>query len=175
MARLALTIYISFLFACISAISWGDIDEYLDSNNNNIPIEQDLYRVVEENNDFIKAIPSNQFYFSNSQFLQPRITTISTGSTITYVLGKRVNGDRLVASGSQNEQWSVAQNISQKLTYPRVGIGSIITFVQITIAQSSSLGRGLVSSGGIGQRQISITIDALKTLHFRQNTYVYGF
>lgn len=44
-------------------------------------------------------------------------------------------GDRLVASSVQNEQWSVVQNITQKLTYPRVGIGSIITYIEIIIDQ----------------------------------------
>lgn len=44
-------------------------------------------------------------------------------------------GDRLVASASSNQQWSVSQNVTQKLNYPRTGVGAIITYVEIIVDQ----------------------------------------
>lgn len=90
MARLALTICLSFLLVCtISCISWGDIDENMESNNIYVPMEQ----IVDDNTHLIKSIPSNQFFIPNSVFLQPRIAVSASGTTIRYVLGKRVTGE----------------------------------------------------------------------------------
>lgn len=65
--------------------------------------------------------------------------------------------------------------MTQTLGYPRAGVGAVITYIEIIVDQSSNLGRGFVTSGGIGQRQIAITIEAQRTLHFRQNTQIYGY
>ncbi|XP_055296746.1 uncharacterized protein LOC129565661 [Sitodiplosis mosellana] len=84
-------------------------------------------------------------------------------------------GDRVIATNSQNQQWTVAQNVTQNITYPRSGVGAVITYIEIVVNQSSNLGRGFVTSGGIGQRQIVITIEAQKTLYFLQTTTIYGY
>lgn len=54
---------------------------------------------------------------------------------ITYNLGKRVAGDRIIASNSVIQQWTTPQNVSQTLTYPRVGVGSVITYVEVIVEQ----------------------------------------
>lgn len=54
---------------------------------------------------------------------------------ITYNLGKRVAGDRIIASNSVVQQWTTPQNVSQTLTYPRIGVGSVITYVEVIVEQ----------------------------------------
>lgn len=84
-------------------------------------------------------------------------------------------GDRLLGSDSQVQQWTTAQNVTQTISYPKTGVGSIISYIEVVVEQSSNLGRGYVTSGGIGQRQISITIEANKTTIFRETTQLYGY
>lgn len=84
-------------------------------------------------------------------------------------------GDRLIASNALIQQWTAAQNVTQNLTYPRAGAGATITYIEIIVEQSLNLGRAFVTSGGIGQRQIAITIEAPKTSVFRQNVQIYGY
>lgn len=74
-------------------------------------------------------------------------------SIITYSLGKRAEGkpkssyfttkfmnplilgDRVVASHDENQQWTVPQNRTQTLTYPKNGIGANVTYVEIIVDQ----------------------------------------
>lgn len=44
-----------------------------------------------------------------------------------------ISGDRIVASNSVSQQWTSAQNVSQTLSYPRAGVGSVITYVEVII------------------------------------------
>lgn len=64
---------------------------------------------------------------------------------------------------------SLEKNTSQ-LVIERTG-NNVFVFAYF---QSSSLGRGYVTNGGIGQRTIAITIEAQKTLFYRQNIQIYG-
>lgn len=45
------------------------------------------------------------------------------------------SGDRLLATLSVNEQWNAAQNVSHTLTYPRIGVGSVLTYVEVIVEQ----------------------------------------
>lgn len=54
---------------------------------------------------------------------------------ITYQLGKRVAGDRIIASNSINQQWNTSQNVSHTLNYPRRGVGNVITYVEVIVEQ----------------------------------------
>lgn len=44
-----------------------------------------------------------------------------------------ISGDRIVASNSVSQQWTSAQNVSQTLIYPRAGVGSVITYVEVIV------------------------------------------
>lgn len=44
-------------------------------------------------------------------------------------------GDRVVASHEENQQWTVPQNKTQTLTYPKNGIGANVTYVEIIVDQ----------------------------------------
>lgn len=41
--------------------------------------------------------------------------------------------------------------------------------------QSTNLGQGYVTSGGIGQRQITIVIEAKSTMYFKYNAQIFGY
>lgn len=57
--------------------------------------------------------------------------------SILYHLGKRVNGDRLLASVPVVQQWTELQNITQTLNYPKNGTGGVITYVEVIVDQVS--------------------------------------
>ncbi|XP_055298550.1 uncharacterized protein LOC129566535, partial [Sitodiplosis mosellana] len=159
MARLTLLAFcLVLLFALDSAISWGNSDVSLETNNNiqdweDNHITQNLNQIdtiMENNNNLIGSVQANRIYSSHNAYFpyfQPRITTPSTRVTITYKLGKRVSGDRLVSSGTQNQQWTLPQNISQSLIYPRNGVGAIVTYIEVVVEQGSNMGRGFVTGG----------------------------
>lgn len=155
MARLSLiTIYLASIFAfhCVNSEIWGDISETLETINVgarvNASSSKNLTKTVDEKKNLTKLVEDGHIYTnlirSNpARFvLQPRqvggvaaTTTTTTTTTITYRLGTRVSGDRVIASSSSSQQWSVVQNITQNLTYPRSGIGAIITYVEIVVDQ----------------------------------------
>ncbi|XP_055617469.1 uncharacterized protein LOC129762895 [Toxorhynchites rutilus septentrionalis] len=94
---------------------------------------------------------------------------------IVYTLGNRVSGDRLVASGQDGQSWSSLQDVSLNLRYPQSGTGSVVSFVQVVVNQSSNQGRGYVAAGGIGQRYIQLVIEALNTSFFNYSAQIYGY
>lgn len=112
-----------------------------------------------------------------------------------------MKGDRLLAQGSNKYTWSSAQNVQLTLIYPQNENGNrneTISFVQTLIQQvscnllnkekietkscyfiylkfqSSSTGRGSITSGGIGQNRISIFIEANQTLYLNYTTFIFG-
>ncbi|XP_055298544.1 uncharacterized protein LOC129566529 [Sitodiplosis mosellana] len=94
---------------------------------------------------------------------------------INYRLGNRISGDRLSATAGASNQWSTPQNVKLTLAYPRSGVGNVVTYVQVIVEQSTNLGRGYVTSGGIGQRQVTIIIEAQSTLYFKYNAEIFGY
>lgn len=48
-------------------------------------------------------------------------------------------GDHVIASNSQTQQWTAAQNVTQSLTYPKTGVGAVITYVEIIVDQVCKL------------------------------------
>lgn len=160
-----LTFCLGFLFALDSVISWGDSGTSLETSNNipssddNIQIPNQIDRIIEDNGNVIAYVQSNPSYSSFGSYFpyfKPRIATPSARVTITYTLGRRISGkeqlkqrrsdlsmgifililgDRLVSSGSQNQQWNFRQNVTQSLIYPRTGSGAVITYVEIVVDQ----------------------------------------
>ncbi|XP_055298549.1 uncharacterized protein LOC129566534 [Sitodiplosis mosellana] len=108
--------------------------------------------------------------------LQPRADIVTAPKyKFTYTRGVRIPGDRLVASAFESRKWPVAQNVTLNLTYPRAGVGSNISYVEIYVTQDTTLGSGRLTDGDIQQRKLSITIEAFKTPQFGHTTYIYGY
>ncbi|XP_055612489.1 uncharacterized protein LOC129759060 [Uranotaenia lowii] len=93
---------------------------------------------------------------------------------IVYSAGSRQSGDRLVAINSNSRYWSSPQDVQVALTYPQSGTGSIVTYVQVVVNQSSNYGRGYIASGGIGQRRIQLIIEAYSTSSISFTANIYG-
>lgn len=61
------------------------------------------------------------------------------------------------------------------MSYPeKGGQGAQITFVEILAEQSSDIGNAYVVSGGIGQRFISMVVEAKQTSFFEFDAKVFG-
>ncbi|KAH8323795.1 hypothetical protein KR067_001027 [Drosophila pandora] len=94
--------------------------------------------------------------------------------TVRYNLGARIGGDRLVAQGADTFNYSQLQDVSLQLTYPESGTGAIVSYVQILCTQDDSDGSAYVIAGGIGQRLISIVLEAKNTRNFSYHVEYYG-
>lgn len=99
----------------------------------------------------------------------------STRQQIVYSVGNRISGDRLVATDSNGQSWSSLQDVALTLNYPRSGTGAVVTYVQVVVNQSSNQGRGYITAGGIGQRRITLVIEAYSTNYFNYNAQIYGY
>lgn len=86
-----------------------------------------------------------------------------------------VSDDRLVAEEEQQFRYPNLHDVSVQMSYPeKGGQGAQITFVEILAEQSSDIGNAYVVSGGIGQRFISMVVEAKQTRFFEFDAKVYG-
>ncbi|XP_031628580.1 uncharacterized protein LOC116344252 [Contarinia nasturtii] len=112
--------------------------------------------------------------------LEPLTTEVkldgpSTRTQIVHRLGNRISGDRILATDSASQQWQKPHDIRLNLNYPQSGYGSVITYLEVIVEQSSSLSNAYVVSGGIGQRQISVVVESKDTLYFKHRAAIYGY
>nr|XP_013099426.1 unnamed protein product [Stomoxys calcitrans] len=98
----------------------------------------------------------------------------STLQTVKYTLGGRVSGDRLVAQYGDTTFYPVKKDVTTQVTYPATGTGSVVTAVEIHCLQDENNGNAYVVAGGLGQRFISIVLEAVQTERFTYNIHVYG-
>lgn len=70
-----------------------------------------------------------------------------------------------------------AMNAKLVVMYPKAsqaGLGKIVTYVSISVEQSSALGDAWVSEGGIGKRNIEIYILGYNTHFWKWDVSIYG-
>ncbi|XP_058064185.1 uncharacterized protein LOC131213952 [Anopheles bellator] len=103
-----------------------------------------------------------------------RSDAVANRHQIVYTLGGRRPGDRLVGLSSDSKFWSTAQDVKLDLQYPQAGVGAVVTYVEVTVDQSSQAGTGYVVAGGIGQRFVRLVIEAYGTQHFTYTAAIYG-
>ncbi|XP_053681534.1 uncharacterized protein LOC128732314 [Sabethes cyaneus] len=106
--------------------------------------------------------------------LVPMEVSRSPRQQIIYTVGGRVSGDRLVGTSQDSQSWSTPQDVTLTLSYPQSGTGAVVSYVQVVVSQSSSLGDGFVVAGGIGQRYIQLVIVAYNTTFFNYIAQIYG-
>ncbi|BFG00099.1 uncharacterized protein DMAD_00174 [Drosophila madeirensis] len=94
--------------------------------------------------------------------------------SVRYTLGSRTTGDGLVAQGADVFSYPSSQDVSVQLTYPEEGAGAIVTYVELICTQDNSEGNAYVVAGGIGQRFISIILEASQTRNFSYQAQYYG-
>ncbi|GAB0100880.1 hypothetical protein DMENIID0001_169780 [Sergentomyia squamirostris] len=90
-------------------------------------------------------------------------------------LGERVDEDRIVGVARGSANWMSPQNAQHVLNYPaNVGHGAVVSFFSVFVDQSSNLSNGFIINGGIGQRHITILIEATNTFYFNYVAEIYG-
>ncbi|XP_053948818.1 uncharacterized protein LOC128857201 [Anastrepha ludens] len=96
--------------------------------------------------------------------------------SVRYTLGARVSGDHLVAQAADVFNYQVAKDVTIQLSYPQSDSvsASVLTYVEIVCEQDSLEGNAYVVAGGIGQRLISIVLEASQTEQFSYNAQYYG-
>ena len=80
----------------------------------------------------------------------------------------------MVAQGTDTYSYAEPNDVSLQLSYPEEGTGAVVTHVEIVAVQNNNLGNAYVVSGGIGQRSISIVIEAQETDYFSYKALYYG-
>lgn len=116
-------------------------------------------------------------------------------NTLRYTYGKRVDGtismiyvipvnnfwfwvegDRLVYSPSRNWTSTDPIAVGTRLTYPPKGESPdvILSHVDISVEQSSTNGSSWIARGGIGQRNITVIIEGIRTTVFNYVARFYG-
>ncbi|KAH8250660.1 hypothetical protein KR038_010757 [Drosophila bunnanda] len=93
---------------------------------------------------------------------------------VRYNMGARISGDQLVAQGADTFEYPRSQDVSMQLTYPEEGTGAIVSYVEFVCTQDSNDGSAYVVAGGIGQRFISIVLEASNTRNFSYQAQYYG-
>ena len=66
------------------------------------------------------------------------------------------------------------KDVSIQVTYPESGTGKVVTSVDINCLQDNHDGNAYIVAGGIGQRFISIVMEAPQTERFTYNIHIYG-
>lgn len=127
-------------------------------------------KVIQNITEFRNANPSLKLIeLKSSRTVTPRLTQIS------YTLGSRLSGDRLVGADSGWAAYPYKQNIELRIWYPANGVGAIVTNVQIIVTQDTgTTGRGYVVYGGIGQRSIQVLVEAWNTAYIDYRYSIYG-
>ncbi|XP_039497901.1 uncharacterized protein LOC120455594 [Drosophila santomea] len=95
--------------------------------------------------------------------------------TVRYNMGARIPGDALVAQTADTFEYQRAQDVSLQLTYPvNSAEAAVVSYLQLLCTQDSSEGTAYVVAGGIGQRLISIVLEAKNTKYFSYQAEYYG-
>ncbi|XP_055309445.1 uncharacterized protein LOC129573178 [Sitodiplosis mosellana] len=130
------------------------------------------FNFVQNLTDFLAANPGIQL-----EQLDKEVSYDGPSSRIqlTHRLGNRINGDRLLATDSASQQWAQPQDVRLNLNYPKSGYAEIITYLEVITEQSTNLGNAYVVSGGIGQRRISVVIEAKRTLYWQYRASIFGY
>lgn len=118
---------------------------------------------------------ADEFGKSNlGEGVRPLSKQINPRKLVEYSAGSRRYKDMLVSVNSDKRTYSSPQNISMTINYPESGIGAVVTYFVMTVAQGSSSGRAWIASGGIGQRHISIVIEAQNSKYMSYGVSIYG-
>ncbi|KAH8362453.1 hypothetical protein KR200_011218 [Drosophila serrata] len=128
---------------------------------------QHQIKVVKDIRAFVAQHPGVQLQRMEKQ-------TRVGSQVVRYNMGARIPGDQLVAQGADHFEYPRSQDVSMQLTYPEEGTGAIVSYVELVCTQDSNDGSAYVVAGGIGQRFISIVVEASNTRNFSYQAQYYG-
>ncbi|KAH8386385.1 hypothetical protein KR093_000176 [Drosophila rubida] len=161
MCKLSLCLLVA-IFGCLVASSLAGV-------NRDSYVHRDIV-TVNDVRDFVAKHPGLKLQRLERQPVAAR----SAGQSVRYTLGARVSDDRLVAQTADVFNYAASNDVSLQVTYPENGTGAIVTFVEIICTQDNNDGNAYVVAGGIGQRFISILIEAKQTNTFAYQALYYG-
>ncbi|XP_055612568.1 uncharacterized protein LOC129759151 [Uranotaenia lowii] len=158
MAKIFITIVLSFSALLAISVGAATLKQQADAR---IQVVEDIaaFRAA---NPAIKLIPMELSQTKNAR------------QQITYTVGNRQSGDRLVSVNQDSASWPTLQDVKLTLSYPVSGVGAVVTYVEIVVQQSSNKGRGYVVAGGVGQRFIQVIIEANATSYFSYSAQIFG-
>uniref|UniRef100_A0A6M2DZA5 Putative transcription activator mbf2 n=1 Tax=Xenopsylla cheopis TaxID=163159 RepID=A0A6M2DZA5_XENCH len=144
-----------------------------------VPVLSSCSLIDNDENIEVSVFDSESELFQKHPYAEKLELTIEESSeksvSITYVLGNRVSGDRLVATGSNTYIWPTPRDVQVDLSYPANGQqGAVITFFTVVVVQDTKVGEAFLISGGIGQRSIKVGIVAGATKSLGYNCQIYG-
>ncbi|KAH8295879.1 hypothetical protein KR044_001282 [Drosophila immigrans] len=161
MCKLSLCLLVA-IFGCLVAVGSAGV-------NRDSYVHRDIV-VVDDVRDFAAKHPGLQMQRLERQPAKAR----AAGDSVRYTLGSRISGDRLVAQTADVFNYGSRNDVSLQVTYPEAGTGAIVTYVEIVCTQDNNEGNAYVIAGGIGQRFISILIEAKQTNSFAYQALYYG-
>lgn len=93
-----------------------------------------------------------------------------------YTLGARQAGDQLLDWTIGEMESNPSKDVEMDLAYPKPNIvASKITHLRVLLHQESGKpGRAYIVSGGVGQRNFHVIIEALKPIHIKYDISLYG-
>ncbi|XP_017002407.2 uncharacterized protein [Drosophila takahashii] len=96
--------------------------------------------------------------------------------SVRYNLGARISSDTLVYQTADTFEFPRNQDVSVQLDYPEKpgDKSAALSYVELTCTQDASDGTAYVVAGGIGQRYISIVLEAKNTKNFSYQALYYG-
>ncbi|XP_017041905.1 uncharacterized protein LOC108088569 [Drosophila ficusphila] len=137
-----------------------------------IRVDSHEIRVVKDINLFVAQHPGLRVQALDKEIVPGKARV--GDQTVRYNLGARIPSDRLVAQSADTFEYSRSQDVSLQLTYPESGAGSIVSYVELLCTQDNNDGNAYVVAGGIGQRYISIILEASNTKNFSYQAQYYG-
>ncbi|XP_017871843.1 PREDICTED: uncharacterized protein LOC108619664 isoform X1 [Drosophila arizonae] len=162
MCKLSLFLLLA-IFGCLVADSLAGVTRDAD-------VHRDIV-VVKDVRDFVAQHPGLKL---QRMVKQPAARATTRSLSVRYTLGYRLSGDRLVAQGADVFHYQARKDVSLQITYPESGAGSIVTFVELICTQDNNEGNAYVVAGGIGQRFISIVLEAKQTNDFAYQAQYFG-
>jgi len=105
----------------------------------------------------------------------PKAYTSSSHRVLTFLSGI-LSGDTLVFQTADTLEFPRAQDVSVQLNYPEKSgdSGAALSYVELICTQDAYDGNAYVVAGGIGQRFISIVLEAKNTKNFSYQALYYG-
>ncbi|XP_017074215.1 uncharacterized protein LOC108109926 [Drosophila eugracilis] len=137
-----------------------------------IRVDTHEIRVVKDIKIFAAQHPGLEIQPLEKEIVQGKARVGS--ETVRYNLGARIPGDQLVAQGADVYEFPRSQDVSVQVTYPEAGSGAVVSYVELLCTQDTSDGTAYVVAGGIGQRFISIVLEAFNTKNFSYQASFYG-
>ncbi|XP_060662494.1 uncharacterized protein LOC132795654 [Drosophila nasuta] len=162
MCKLSLCLLVA-IFGCLIAGSLAGV-------NRDSYVHRDII-VVKDVRDFAAKHPGLKLQRMDRQPVSARA---AAAQSVRYTLGARITDDRLVAQNADVFNYASSNDVSLQVTYPETGTGAIVTYVEIVCTQDNNEGNAFVIAGGIGQRFISILIEAKQTNSFAYQALYYG-